>query len=563
MMKFFKKRTADGGHTGLQRFGCVSRRDKDANRRDNDQVIVVREAGGELFVSKFSRKASLETLRLSGLIRTCAANYQARTQRLADLQYTDASDEIKIGSGFINYLKGQKVSLQDKCAAYTIDSTGTVAGITALEKDVAEAAVSIEGFRAKTDQSCPVEVETRGRAALRLYLKFQVPPRAEFDSLPETVCAAVVEDHGYSLVFWNEQKGICWEVEQPFGGGNEEKSDNWAAAADEIRRSLSQASLESIGIAIVNHVAIAASDECLEFLRKELEEENIAFENIGFEEGINFNLTEGSQALGESRIDAIIAAGLMIEETRLPAINLNRDLEAFIREREQERVRVVERKTAVANRNMTILVIAPACLVFACCLIWYAMLWIQDGYVDRRLEKANAEDARLTEVKKQIQRVKESSDKVQIVSESIGALKKRQPANFLLLMALNRKWASLGSWQIDEITSKADGTVTIKGKTNNDDNLTEFAKSLDFSDDFESVKVSKGEGLGIGSGAALPGLAQNTFGSNGIIKFAVETRYRPLAAFGTAAPAAKPNVQPAAVPPPQVAGGNLPKPPNS
>ena len=562
-MRNIFKRTKTDDHSGLAKFGCVSRRDHDPKRRDNDLVIVVGESNGTLTVSKFSRKASLETLRLNGLIRTSAANYQARTQRLVDLQYPGVTDEIKIGGGFINYLKGQKVSLQDKCAAFTVDAGGTVAGVTAREKDVAEAAVSVEGFRARADESCPVEVETRGRSALRLYLNLRIPRRVDFDSLPLTVCAAVVEDHGYSLVFWNEEKGVCWEVENPFGK-DDAAEDNWAAFADELRRSLSLKSLESIGVGVVGYVAIAANEDCREFLQEDLAADDIKFESIEFNEGTDFVLMTGSWDLADSQIAAIVAAGLVIEDERVPPVNLNRDLEAFIRSREQERVRNVQRKTAAANRNLGILVIAPVILAVICLVIWYVTLLFQDGFVERRSERAKVEDARLTSVKKELQNVKTSSDQVQIVSDTIGNLKKRQPANFLLLMNLNRKWPPGGDWQIDEITSKPDGTVTIKGKTRSDDSLTEFATSLDFSEDFEAVKVSKGEGAA-GGAIAAPGMMPS-----GVIKFAVETRYLPLAApaGGKAVlPALPAGTQPnQTVPPPQVAGAAnppVPRKPNS
>lgn len=570
MINFFRKNNNTGQVSGKSRFGCISRRDTDVNRPHSDEVIIVKETGGVLNVSKFSRKASLETVRLNGLIKTSAVNYQARTLRLPELKFDQQADDLQVGAAFIHYLKSQnKVSLDEKRVDFSVDPAGIVAGITAFKKDVVEASVSVEGFRARADQSCPVEVETRGRAVLRFYLNHNVPRQSDIDDISRTVFSAVIEDHGYSLIIWDQLRGVCWEVEQPSGGN--ELFDNWEAAAFEIKRMLSTASLKNLGIEAVDNLVVAATDDCVEFVNQQLSEDNIKLEQIEFNEGVHFNMSEGSQALGRSRIDALVAAGLVIEESRLPAINLNRNLETFIRERQQEQVRAAERTTATANRNLTILLVSPAALIFVCCFIWYAMLFLQESYVDRRLEKANAEDARLSEVKKQIQKVKDSSDEVKVVSESIGALKKRQPANFLLLMALNRKWASLGSWQIDEITSKADGTITIKGKTNNDDNLTEFAKSLDFSEEFESVKVSKGENVGGGTGAMfVPTAAVGSLPGSGVIKFAVEARYRPLAAFGSAPVkvtvpgATAPNLPPpATVPPPQVANGvNAPKPPN-
>jgi len=272
--------------------------------------------------------------------------------------------------------------------------------------------------------------------------------------------------------------------------------------------------------------------------------------------------------MDESQTELVVVAGLLVEDDRVPRINLNRDLVEFLRIKEQDRVRQVQRKTATANRNLSILVVSPAVLAFVCLCIWYVTLNVQERFVQRRLDKAEADDARLTSVKKELQDVKDSSDKVQVVSDTIGTLKKRQPANFLLLMNLNRKWPARADWQIDEITSKQDGTVTIKGKTRSDESLTEFARSLDFSEDFDAVKVSKGEG-GNAAGMIAGGLTPSD-----VIKFAVETRYLPLVqstgskSVQTAPPVNQPN-QPVnnGTVPPQVAGaGNqptAPKKPNS
>ena len=557
-MKFFNKNKTRNNEE-LDKFGCVSRRDKDT-------VIVARHSNGMLNLSKFSRKASLETLRLNGVIRTAATNYEARTSRLPDLAFPGITDEIKIGTAFVNYLQNQKKSLSEKCAAFTVDNTGTVAGITALEKDVAEAAVAVEGFRARPDVSCPVEVETRGRAALRYFLHSNISRSTDTDALSLSVCAVVVEDKGYSIAFWNSEKLVCWEVELPFVGGGENE-DNWTAVRDYITNILTPASLGNIGVSAVNHLVVAASAECRTFLRKELGEDKIDFETIDLVEGTDYVLADGSYGLDESQTELIIVAGLLIDDDRVPHINLNRDLVEFLRIKEQDRVLQVQRKTATANRNLGILVVSPAVLAFVCLVIWYVTLNVQERYVQDRLAKAEAEDARLTNVKKELQDVKDSSDKVQVVSDTIGTLKKRQPANFLLLMNLNRKWPAGADWQIDEITSKQDGTVTIKGKTRSDESLTEFARSLDFSEDFEAVKVSKGEG-----GTAAGMIAGGSTPSD-VIKFAVETRYLPLVqpvgnkSVPSAPPAGQVNQPPTGTVPPQVAGAvnqpATPKKPNS
>lgn len=526
-------------------WGCLS-------RREQDVVILAGGGGNGLFVSKYSRQASLETLRLPGGIKTVVPNYSARTMQLDELRYEGEIDELKVGADFLRYLKTANVSQKDKKYTFTIDSTGTVAGVSARARDVSEAALSVEGFRARVDASCPVYVETRGRAALRFYLSKYIPQEIE----ETTVCLAIVEEKGYSTVFWNTVLGLCWETEQPFT--ESETEDNWATVADELRKLVGPASLQTLKLTSVDHIAVVASSECRRFLRGELDEDRISFEDVIAEEGIDYFVSEGSQSLNGSETEAIVAAGLFITDDRVPAINFNLDLEEDIRRREQARVQALQRQTDAKNRNLTLLLAAPLVTVIICGLVFYASLWMQDRNITSRQEKAKAEETHLSAITKELQDIKKSSDQVQAIGTQIGILKKRQPANFLLLMDLNRKWPAGGApWQVDEITSKPDGTVTVKGKTTSDESLTEFAKNLDFSEDFEAVKVSKGEGVNKG-GAVLTGL--NYGSGNGVISFAVEARYLPLAAAAKA-PAQTTNAQPGN--PPQIANGNPQKQPNS
>lgn len=148
---------------------------------------------------------------------------------------------------------------------------------------------------------------------------------------------------------------------------------------------------------------------------------------------------------------------------------------------------------------------------------------MQDHYITGRDVVAQRELTQLTAVTDEIQKTKTSSDAVQAIGTQISVLRGRQPASYLLLMSLNRQWPTgRDSWQINEITSNQDGTVQIKGRTTSDAQITEFAKNLDFSEDFDQVKVSKAGGGATASGITSQGQ------SGGIIEFAVEALYKPI-----------------------------------
>lgn len=224
-------------------YGCVS-------RRDSDFVMLAGESAGKLTLSKMSRNTSLENIRLNGRIKTIVPNYLARTARLEELKYSGELDVIKIGADYINFIKQQKVNLLEKRAAFTVDPSGTVAGTTARLKDVTDAVLSVDGFRASLDGRCPVSVETRARAALRFYLKKTVIESAE----EIAVCLSVVDQGGYSIIFWTSQKGVCWETEQPFSA--EDTEDNWTAVADELKRLLTPTSLQTLKLTKIDRIAV-------------------------------------------------------------------------------------------------------------------------------------------------------------------------------------------------------------------------------------------------------------------------------------------------------------------
>ena len=533
-------------------FGCVS-------RRESDSVIIAAQSDipDDLFLlSKLARQASLENLRLGGIIRTVAAGYSGRTKRLADLSVgkvengdsdnaegkkgRDGDNLLEIGSNYINYLKRENVNLEEKRVGFTIDELGVVSGISVLKEDVEKAANSVEGFRRQSSQVC---VETRGRAALRFYL-WKLSRSADIALFPDSTCLALIEDNGYSIVFWEKTYGLFWEVEQPFVGDNRE--DNWSMAADELRRLLNQTSLTSLELNSVDRLAVVVEADCAVFLRDEFADDAIDFDEVKIIPDEDYHSVGGSNRIPDDQVEAVIAAGLYLTGELVPHIDLNVHLEDDIRNKENQQVLLTQKATKAASRNLAILLFAPVILAVLCIGIFYVSLYIQDSYIAERNANAERELAQLQPIADEIQKIKTSSDLVQAIGTQIKTLRQRQPASFLLLLSLNRLWpAGQDSWQIDEITSSADGTVKIKGRTTRDESITEFAKNLDFSDDFGGVKVSKAE-----KGASASGISPQDRAS-GVIEFAVETVYKPLGnALSPATGGGVNPVQPSAVSPP-------------
>ena len=532
------------------------------SRRETDSVVIAQSNhAGQVSIKKFSRKAALEKLRLRGALATIASHFNSRSIKYPQIVVGETDDLLVVKANFLRQIKSTATDVKEKRLAFSVSHDNSVTGTSTLKTDVKESNVLIEGFRQSSDERCPILIETRARAALRAFLANRQPPenhnRRRDDepgetpvaSEPQTYGVVVVENDGFGLIIWNEEKGVCYEIEQQFS--NKTAEEQVVELGDTVERIHTPSSLAAIGLGAVTHLIVVGLADFKDFAHKDFAERPNVPALLDFQLA-DFIVSDNSLPVAAADPDAIVAYGLLLSDARVPTINLNLDLEEEIRLKEKQRVELVEKQTETAARNLALVFCAPIGLAFVCAIIWYASLCMQNNYITERLTAATAEEATLSVVSKELELIKNSSVQAEKVGTQIGALRARQPANYLLLINLDKKWPRQGAWQIEDITSKPDGIVTVKGRTLSEAAITEFTQALDFSGEFDSIKINKGMGLAAGSSFGSP---QSNTTSPGITKFTVEARYKPLAqpaaAGGAAAPAATtttPNV-PANAPP--------------
>jgi hypothetical protein len=115
----------------------------------------------------------------------------------------------------------------------------------------------------------------------------------------------------------------------------------------------------------------------------------------------------------------------------------------------------------------------------------------------------------------------------QSLLDNLIALRKRQPATHQLLTDLNQRWPTETSWYVREINVKG-ANVEIKGKTKNEQAITSFAKSLEFSDGLFSGILTRNN-VANNSGAVPTSPAAQQVSSSSVIEFTITSTYAPLA----------------------------------
>jgi Tfp pilus assembly protein PilN len=115
----------------------------------------------------------------------------------------------------------------------------------------------------------------------------------------------------------------------------------------------------------------------------------------------------------------------------------------------------------------------------------------------------------------------------QSLLDNLITLRNRQPATHQLLTDLNQRWPDEPSWYIREINVKG-ANVEIKGKTRNEQAITSFAKSLEFSNGLFSGILTRNNvannSAGVATTPATPQVSSST-----VIEFTITSTYAPLA----------------------------------
>jgi Tfp pilus assembly protein PilN len=451
-------------------------------------------------------------------LRTVAANANAHSQYSAPLTADHADEEIlnalieKIdpGAGLIaNYTRTPNNQI-----LLTQAEEGPVSVLTNrvrlwLESQRAEHAPNVDYI---------LRVETRTRAIARLWA-------SSADTLPgETIAFLVLSENDCAFALWSAETELAYETEDNFelGAGAAIKCQH---ARDTLSKLIGTGTLDSLNLPPVTTVVISAPDDYEDQLLAVLTTAaDLSHLRIG---PVSMRDTESGEMLILDQPSAF-AIGALLDDPTIPPCDLNISLQEQLyslqhRTQEQEQIHT---ESKLMRAALTFL--APIVAVIAILTASYADRGIERARLQGRINAEEATSQKLAKENADYESSKANFAVFQTLLDNLIGLRKRQPAAEQLLRDLNQRWPRESSWFISEINVKG-ANVEIKGKTKNEQAITAFAKSLEFSDGLFTNILARNNLEGATSPTAL--LQPQAVASN-IIEFRILATYAPLASPG-------------------------------
>jgi Tfp pilus assembly protein PilN len=192
---------------------------------------------------------------------------------------------------------------------------------------------------------------------------------------------------------------------------------------------------------------------------------------------------------------------------------------------------------------------------------------IQARRLQSRIDEETATGQKLAQANSVYESSKANFAAFRSLLDNLINLRNRQPATHQLLTDLNQRWPQEPTWYISELTVRG-ANVEIKGKTKNEQAITSFAKSLEFSGGLFSGILTRNNVANNSVGVSTSHAQQ--LSPSSVIEFTITSTYAPLAIPGrsstatpitqvtaTAAPSNTPTTGPSVIP---VGPSNLPTP---
>ena len=188
---------------------------------------------------------------------------------------------------------------------------------------------------------------------------------------------------------------------------------------------------------------------------------------------------------------------------------------------------------AAQSTQITKSMVAALAPVVAVLAIVVTLMLDQQIEKGRLLSRANEEDVIADKLKKEnsdYESLKANFGIFKRVLDTLIGLRQRQPGTHQLLLDLNQRWPADTSWYVSEVNVKG-GAIEIKGKTKNEQAITTFAKSLEFSDGLFTNILTKTNVPGASTSTA-PQAATQVVPTSNVIEFTINATYAPLATPG-------------------------------
>ncbi|MDX6576495.1 MAG: hypothetical protein QOE96_2448 [Blastocatellia bacterium] len=383
-----------------------------------------------------------------------------------------------------------------------------------------------------------LRVETRTRAIARVWHHTSQAP--EF----ETVAFLVLSNDDYAVGLWSKETGLVYETEESFEAGATAQI-KCKHSRNMFARLIAAGTIENLQLPPVTKAIVSApedlQDQLLAVLRNSNDQPNVEVSPIAI------HLNDGNTTPLDQ--PAALAIGALLDDPELPPCDLNITLHEqleVIKERSEEQ----QRATSQAKSMYAVLaVLIPLVAVLAVMIASYVDRAVERNRLQSRLDRETAIAQNLAKENADYESSKASFATFQNLLDNLIGLRQRQPASFQLLRDLDQRWPRDNSWLVSEMNVKG-GNVEIKGKTRNEQAITSFAKSLEFSDGLFTNILTKNNLQGATSNPSAPSTATPTSTSN-VVEFTVSATYTPLASSGKQlAPSSSQSPAPAALPAP-------------
>jgi len=358
-----------------------------------------------------------------------------------------------------------------------------------------------------------IRAETRTRAITRLWRAGQI------DTPPGTTAVLVLSEDDYTIGLWSEHSGLVYETEEDFESGASSELKCFHTR-DTLAKFISTASLAKLRLPNVTTVVLSAADSYSDSMLSLLNN-SVEFNSVGVQPlYLNNNSTPLDQATA-------LAIGALLDHAAVPSCNLAIGPEARLNEIETERQLATASQTTARFRVALVSIVLPFVAALAILIALFIDNSVEALRLQAHIDEETATAQKLAQANSDYESSKANFAAFQSLLDNLIALRNRQPATHQLLTDLNQRWPDETSWFIREINVKG-ANVEIKGKTKNEQAITSFAKSLEFSNGLFSGILTRNSvannSLGVATSPAAPQLS-----SSSVIEFTITSTYAPLA----------------------------------
>lgn len=357
-----------------------------------------------------------------------------------------------------------------------------------------------------------LRAETRTRAITRLWRATQV------DAPSGTAAILVLSDNDYTIALWSEQSGLVYETEEDFEPGAKSEI-KCLHTRDTLAKFITSASLAKLKLPNVTYVVLSAAesygDSMLSLLIDSAEFKSVLVQPL--------YLDKNSPPLDQP---SALAIGALLDHPAVPDCNLTAGPEARLKQIQIERDLATASHTAALFRVAVVSILLPFILALAILVALFVDNSVEAVRLQAHIDQETATAQQLAQANSDYESSKANFAAFRSLLDNLITLRNRQPATHQLLTDLNQRWPDEKSWYVAEINVKG-ANVEIKGKTKNEQAITSFAKSLEFSNGLFSGILTRNNVANNPVGATTS--AAHQVSPSSVIEFTITSTYAPLA----------------------------------